>query len=42
MEQSQYPQPQLQLQLLPLLLAVLQKKQATISAAMDVLNDGLC
>ena len=34
MEQSQYPQPQLQL------LAVLQKKQATISAAMDVLNDG--
>lgn len=37
MEQSQYPQQQqLQLQLL----AVLQKKQATISAAMDVLNDG--
>ena len=38
MEQSQYPQPQLQLQ--TILLAVLQKKQATISAAMDVLNDG--
>ena len=36
MEQSQYPQLQLQ----PQLLAVLQKKQATISAAMDVLNDG--
>ena len=38
MEQSQYPQPQLQPQ--QQLLAVLQKKQATISAAMDVLNDG--